>query len=184
MPVGTIVLLLSSSCPYKASRCRWAANLSLHQTGKHRLPHPGDSLRPHPIQIMHQPSLSQWLFLTSGQPLLAPRAFLKSPKGPQSPNKQNLASVHPVPLVKWPPAGHWWQLASVCSRAFARCLQAQYEQLPTTDHFVASTRWPWAEHRQQLTWVCTRTPPKRAQKRYAQWPAPNHTREPPDELHK
>lgn len=122
VPVGTVVPLLSSSCPYKASRCRRAANLSLHRTGKPHLPHPGDSLRPRPIQIIHQPNLLQWLFLISGQPLLVPLASLKSPKGPQTPNKQDLASVHPVPLAEWPPAGHWWQLASVSSRAFPRCL--------------------------------------------------------------
>ena len=53
-----------------------------------------------------------------------------------------------------------------------------------TDHFVAHTRWAWAGHRQCQTLACARVPPKRPQNKHTRWPASDHTRAPPNHLHK
>ena len=81
-------------------------------------------------------------------------------------------------------AQYQWHPASVLSIVFPKCLQAQHKKQPTTDHSVASTGWPHAGHKQQLTLACTGAPLKNLQNQQTGWPASDHTRAPPNQLHK
>lgn len=72
---------------------------------------------------------------------------------------QRLASVCLIFFAKYPQAWYMWQLTSIHSIVSPRHLQAQYKQLPSTDHIVAPTRWAWTGCRQQLTLACNQSSP-------------------------
>lgn len=73
---------------------------AIHQPERHDSPCPSVSLRPHLPCSPGQNCFKQ-LFYKSSLPWLMSHMFLKSLSGPQTPNKQQRASVCPVLVAKW-----------------------------------------------------------------------------------
>ena len=129
-----------SPYPQPAGRCRWVPNRSFPLTWQ-TWSHPGDAMWPGLTQLAH-PSCFQWLFKTSGLPLLMLLTFLKSLKGTQTPNKHQLAWLCPVPLAKRPQVWHEWQPVSSCIVTPIRWPQAWHKLQPVFSWNATSTKQP------------------------------------------
>lgn len=95
MLAGAIVSLLSPPLTQPTIAGRYQISVSINLANS-LLPHSGDS-ETLPTQFMH---LFQQLLLTSGYSQHMLWNSLNSLKGPQSPKKQQLASVWPIPLAR------------------------------------------------------------------------------------